>query len=268
MNRAFFDNVPLDRQAEFSLVEVFRECTQYVRDYNLPFNMIGIHLRTEGEDSSVVENLRTGSVYHAHENDITMCPSGLSQRYHHTLRSERLSIHFKLELYPGIDVFSEGQERIIENSPELRAEAEDIFREPNRVLMLSRCREFALRFCHRHWPERDPVCTERAQFFAPVLHLVRQSLSAELQVADMAEAAGCSRGHFVREFHSVFGCTPKEHLQRELYRRACTLLLAPNASVKSVARELRFSTEFSFSRFFKHLCGISPNAFRKDHSKS
>lgn len=268
MNGAFNRPVPLNRQAEFTLVNVFHECTEYVRNYTLPFNMLTIHLRAEGDDASVVENLRTGKVYRARMNDITLIPAGLPQQYRHTLRSERYSIHFRLELYPGIDVFSEGSSRIVENSPELRAEAEEIFREPNRVLMLSRCREFALRFCHRYWPEREPVRAERARFFEPVLRQVRRSLSAELQVADMAEIAGCSRGYFVREFQAVFGQSPKEYLQHELYRRASVLLLAPGASVKSVADELRFSTEFNFSRFFKRLSGLSPNAYRKDFPTS
>ena len=80
----------------------------------------------------------------------------------------------------------------------------------------------------------------------------------------MAEIAGCSRGYFVREFQAVFGQSPKEYLQHELYRRASVLLLAPGASVKSVAEELRFSTEFNFSRFFKRLSGLSPNAYRNE----
>ena len=127
MNGAFYRPVPLNRQAEFTLVNVFHECTEYVRNYTLPFNMLTIHLRAEGDDASVVENLRTGKVYRARMNDITLIPAGMPQQYRHTLRSERYSIHFRLELYPGIDVFSEGSSRIVENSPELRAEAEEIF---------------------------------------------------------------------------------------------------------------------------------------------
>ncbi|HBJ96784.1 MAG TPA: hypothetical protein DDZ11_10345 [Lentisphaeria bacterium] len=149
MSGAFYRPVPLNYQVAFSLVNVFHESTEFVRNYTLPFNLLTIHLREEDDESSVAENLRTGEVYRARLNDITLVPAGMPQQYRHTLRSERLSIHFRLELYPGIDVFSEGGSRIIENSPELRAEAEEIFREPNRVLMLSRCQEFALRFCHR-----------------------------------------------------------------------------------------------------------------------
>lgn len=263
MGRKCFRQVfPLERQAEFTLVDVFRESLEYTRNYTLPFNMISVCIRSEGADASVTSNLKTGEIYRARENDISLIPHGLAQQYAHTVRNERYGIHFKLELYPGVDVFSGGLHRICENSPSLRKEADEIFAEPDPVLMLSRCREFALRFCHRHWPERYELNPDKIRPFEELLNYIRGNVHAELGVAGLAERMHRSAGSFSREFHAAFRQTPKQYLQNELYRKAAQMLQDPSESVKTVAEKLNFSSEFYFSKFFKRLSGISPRAYR------
>lgn len=123
----FPSGIPLERQAEFTLVGVFRESLEYTRNHTFPFNMISVCIRSLGADASVTSNLKTGEIYRARENDISLIPHGLAQQYAHTVRNERYRIHFKLELYPGVDVFSGGLHRICENSPSLRKETDEIF---------------------------------------------------------------------------------------------------------------------------------------------
>ena len=264
--KPFYHPYPVGRQSDFTLVAVFHESQEFIRNYTLPFNMIAICLRSEGPDASVSTNLRTGERFSMRENDITLIPCNLSQQYCHTTRNERYGIHFKLELYPGVDVFSGCTGRITENSPELRREAEDIFAEKDPVLMLSRCREFALRFCHRHWPEQYGFHPEKVRMFEEILRYVRNSISAELTVEKVAEKMHRSPENFARVFHAVFHRTPKQFLQEELFRKAAQMLLDPEASVKSVADELNFSSEFYFSKFFKRLSGSSPREYRLSSS--
>lgn len=48
MERKSFRQVfPLGRQAEFTLIDVFRESLEYTRNYTLPFNMISICIQSE-----------------------------------------------------------------------------------------------------------------------------------------------------------------------------------------------------------------------------
>ena len=262
-NRSFRHPQSLDCQAHFSLVDVFHESLEYVRNYTLPFNMIGICTRSEGEGASVSVNLETGEACSMRENDISLVPSNRPHQYRHTLRNERYGIHFKLEICPGIDVFRGVTHRIVENSPELRREADTIFAIEDPVLMLSRCQEFALRFCHRHWPDHYDFDMERIKPFDDVLQYVRTSVSASLQVADLAARMHRSSGNFSREFRAVFGQPPKRFLQTELLKKAAQMLLSPHHSVKTVAAELGFSSEFYFSKFFKRLSGISPSECQK-----
>ena len=261
----FHYNIPLAAQARLTLVDVFHESVAYRRFYQRPFDMLGVALRGRGEDS-VSTNMRTGEVMTARENDIRLIPCGLPQMYHHTLGAERYGIHFRLELFPGLDVFAGIDSAICENSPALREEAEDIFAEKDRVLMLSRCTEFALRFCHRHWPDHYNFDLERARRFEDLLRELQSVLSARTRVAWMARRAHLSQEAFSRTFREIFRQSPKEYLQQELYRRAAALLLDPGESVKSVADKLDFANEFYFSRFFKKMSGCAPAFYMKANS--
>lgn len=267
-NKEFYTSYPLHRQVRFTLVNVFHESVSFTRTYTLPFNMLSVCIRSEDEDASVARNLKTGEVYRNRENDIAMIPFNLSQEYRHTLRNERYGIHFKLELYPGIDVFNGLDHRIVENSPELRREADRIFQIKDPFLMLSRCTEFALEFSHRHWPEHYHIDIEKIKRYEPLLHELKNSIDAELRVEHMAEKRHRSIGNFTREFHEVFHQTPKHYIQTELFRKAAIMLLSPDETVKSVADKLNFSSEFYFSRFFKRISGISPKDYRETSKKA
>lgn len=260
--QAFFHPFPVQRQPVFRLVEVFHESQEFIRNYTLPFNMISICLRSEGTDASVSRNLKTGDRFSMQENDISLIPCNLSQEYCHTTRNERYGIHFKLELYPGVDVFSGVADRITENLPEFRREAEEIFSDPDPVRMCTRCQEFALRFCLRHWPAHSGFHPEKIKPFEEILHFIQNKISAELTVEEIAEKIHRSPENFTRSFRAVFQRTPKQFLQELLFRKAAQMLLDPEESVKSVADSLNFSSEFYFSKFFKRLSGFSPREFR------
>ena len=124
-SEAFYDSFPLDRQAGFTLVNVFHEAVEYSRNYTQPFDMLNICIRAEGEEAAVAVDPENGERRIERENDITLIPANLSRHYRMTTRCERYGIHFRLELYPGRDVFQGMRHPIVENSPELRREAEE-----------------------------------------------------------------------------------------------------------------------------------------------
>ena len=47
------------------------------------------------------------------------------------------------------------------------------------------------------------------------------------------------------------------------FSRAAKLMLCPDMTVKQAAARLKFSSEFYFSHFFKHMCGLSPKRYRE-----
>ncbi len=57
--------------------------------------------------------------------------------------------------------------------------------------------------------------------------------------------------------------TVHEHIQRARLDQARLLLADKRLSVKDVATQLNFSSEFYFSQFFRHRSGMSPTQFRQ-----
>jgi AraC-like DNA-binding protein len=64
-------------------------------------------------------------------------------------------------------------------------------------------------------------------------------------------------------FHKSGQGTIHQHIQRARLDQARLLLTDRRLSVKDVAQQLNFSSEFYFSHFFRHHSGLSPTEFRK-----
>lgn len=257
--------VPAFHQARFTMVAAFRESTSYTRNYRCPFNMLGVCTRSEGENASIVRNLLTGEEYSSRVDLVTMCPCNLPQRYTHTLRKEHLAIHFKLELFPGVDVFA-GQKHVIkEFSPSLTAWAKEIFAISEPTKMLTACQEFALHFSLRHWPERYGFELKEMEKFQSVLTFIRNKANGATSVKELAALMDMPESTFCRAFHKVFNMPPKEFLQQEIFRKAAQLLLMPGMTVRETAMTLGFSSEFYFSHFFKRQSNLAPRTYQEQH---
>lgn len=258
----YYIGVPTIHQAHFTMMAVFKEKVSYRRNYTCPFNMIDIFSEAEGEDSAVIRNLQTGETYSIEENMITMCPYNLPQNYLFTLRNEHLCIHFTLELFPGVDIYSGQEHMYVEHSPEQTRRAKEIFEVEDPVLRLSLCQEFALAFCHRHWPERYAFEMEPAKRFSEVLEYVRLYATAQTSIWELAKIMHMQDSAFSREFYETFHIHPKKFLQKEIFYKSVRLLLTPGVSIKETALRLKFSSEFNFSRFFKRISGFSPTEYK------
>lgn len=101
-----------------------------------------------------------------------------------------------------------------------------------------------------------------AERFAPVLAAIEAG-GAELRVADLAPLVDLSPATLSRRFSAELGVPLKTYLQRRLTQRACEALLRSDRSIKAIAEDLGFSSEFYFSRFVKQRVGLAPSAYRQ-----
>ena len=105
-------------------------------------------------------------------------------------------------------------------------------------------------------------------FVPPARHLLRAKDLAdaryfeELDVDDMAAAAGLSRAHFSREFRKAFGESPHHYLLTRRLERAATLLRNTDRSVADVCMSVGLQSVGSFTSSFTRTYGISPNKYR------
>jgi AraC-like DNA-binding protein len=113
--------------------------------------------------------------------------------------------------------------------------------------------------CSR-WP---PV-----SFVPPARHLLRGKdladarYSEQIDVDDMARAAGLSRAHFSREFRRAFGASPRAYLLTRRLERAAALLRNTDRSVAEVCFSVGLQSVGSFTTSFTRTYGVSPTAYR------
>jgi AraC-like DNA-binding protein len=104
---------------------------------------------------------------------------------------------------------------------------------------------------------------------ARVIHLRRardlmdRRYAEDLDLRQMADAAGFSRFHFLRSFKDAFGETPAAYLTRRRVERAKDLLRSANLTVTEICFLVGFSSVGSFSSRFSDLVGCSPSEYRK-----
>jgi AraC-like DNA-binding protein len=81
---------------------------------------------------------------------------------------------------------------------------------------------------------------------------------------EMAEAVGVSEDYLSRVFNRELGLSPWEYLNRYRVLQAKALLSQANESIQTVARQVGFNDGAYFSRVFRKLTGVSPQAYRDD----
>jgi len=108
-------------------------------------------------------------------------------------------------------------------------------------------------------------------FVPPARHLLRARdladarYSEDVDVDDMARAAGLSRAHFSREFKRAFGESPHAYLLTRRLERAAALLRTTDRSVTEICLAVGLRSLGSFTTSFGRAFGLSPAAYRAAH---
>ena len=178
---------------------------------------------------------------------------------------EFISIHFTLELYEGVDIFSEFG-RICEfQDPQWLRRAQKAFEEASEFSSALQLKGIVADFAGCLGELMSQESWESVTRFAPFkkeLDYLQNRPPAQVTVDELAEFHGVSRECFSRNFTRSTGITPKKFLTRLLVSRACCELLRENILIRDIACKLGFSNEFYFSRFFSKQMGISPREYR------
>jgi AraC-like DNA-binding protein len=87
----------------------------------------------------------------------------------------------------------------------------------------------------------------------------------DLDVDDLAKAAGLSRAHFSREFKRAFGETPRGYLLTRRLERAAGLLRNTDHSVISICMDVGLTSVGSFTSSFKRAYGMTPTEYREQY---
>ncbi len=102
----------------------------------------------------------------------------------------------------------------------------------------------------------------------PARHLLRAKDLADarffeqVDVADLARAAGLSPAHFSREFRRAFGESPHVYLLTRRMERAAAMLRTTDRSVADICFGVGLHSVGSFTSSFGRVYGMSPTAYR------
>lgn len=100
-------------------------------------------------------------------------------------------------------------------------------------------------------------------------HRVRRSVRllragvGEIALDEVARAVGLSRPHFFKLFRENVGLTPNVYLNTVRTERAIERLIGTEQAVTSIAFDLGFASQASFTRFFSANVGIPPTDYRR-----
>jgi len=91
---------------------------------------------------------------------------------------------------------------------------------------------------------------------------VRDHISDDLSLPQLAAVVGLSPWHFCRAFKQVSGEPPHRWLNRIRIERARELLACGQLSITDIALSVGFAGHSQFARVFRSCVGISPSAYR------
>jgi AraC-like DNA-binding protein len=93
--------------------------------------------------------------------------------------------------------------------------------------------------------------------------LIHDRSDDALSLDELADAAGLSRFHFLRQFRRAYGKTPLAYLQEVRLKRARDLL-GRGTSVTEACVSVGFSSVGSFSALFAKKMGMSPSQYQRE----
>jgi AraC-like DNA-binding protein len=96
-----------------------------------------------------------------------------------------------------------------------------------------------------------------------VVRLMQNEPAAPWTVASLASAVGVSRAWLARRFNEIVGEPPMAFLTSWRMALAADLVAQDDVTVSAVARDVGYSSPFTFSTAFKRTYGLSPKAYRE-----
>ena len=251
-------------QPSFRLVALLEESIEYDRHWTLPFHSLALCAEENPRDPSWFELKETGERMFAEKGDVTFMAAGTPVRIRYTTANRHLAIHFRYELFPGVDVFAglRGRFRIKDAGGALTAKIAAVFAETDDLRRFAAAESAVLDAILPFWPEHSTLDLVRLAPYGDVLRDMADTLDARTAVGDLAARMGLSEAHFPAVFRSLVGMAPKQWLEQALFDRARRMLSDPRRTVRDVAYALEFSDEFNFSRFVKRRSGYSPTQLR------
>lgn len=175
--------------------------------------------------------------------------------------SRFISVHFNLEFLPGIDLFARLETPMVFSDPDIFETLDSCFSGQAGLMSIIKLKQLLWGIASKLPEDKLRDLLKSIIFFErhrKVIDFIDANCNAQLRVSELAALENMSRAAFTRKFTSDTGISPKQLVNSRLMRRISHLLHKPGISVKEVAAELNFSSEYVFSRFCRREFGLPP----------
>jgi AraC-like DNA-binding protein len=103
---------------------------------------------------------------------------------------------------------------------------------------------------------RDPL-------IGKVISIMHARPAHDWTIAELAREAGMSRSVLAERFAKLLGIPPMHYLAKWRMQVASELLMSGKANLASIAADVGYDSEASFSRAFKKMVGVPPSTWRR-----
>jgi AraC-like DNA-binding protein len=103
----------------------------------------------------------------------------------------------------------------------------------------------------------------RDPFIGKALAQMHRRPAHDWSLEELAREVGLSRSVLAERFADVVGMPPMHYLARWRMQIASGLLAEGRANVATIANEIGYDSEASFSRAFKKMVGVPPSVWRR-----
>ena len=255
---------------DLQIHQLARKCFHYHAIGKFPYNLLIVVLSINKGAADYFYNCISGKATTLRTGHAYILPCHVPVRYERTPGVTVVTMRFNLTYYYGLDVFHGCTE--IEEIPspdlidflktEVCSKAEADTQIMKNALML---KTLVSHLCLARWPERLNEMSVRLAKYEEGFRYVRQAGDASLNVAGFAQCCGMRQDVFSRSFKRDTGQSPKQYISDYLVRKISALLLTTDMTLKEIAHELNFNSEYYLSRFFKAQTRLSPRKFKAQY---
>jgi LacI family transcriptional regulator len=100
------------------------------------------------------------------------------------------------------------------------------------------------------------------------MRFIRECACMDIDVQRVADEVGLSRRVMERRFRQYLGSTPKEEILKIRIEHAKALLARTDRTIENIVHKCGFHSLVYFTMAFRREVGITPNAYRREHSIS
>jgi len=100
-----------------------------------------------------------------------------------------------------------------------------------------------------------------------IINYIDKHFTENITLRQLSDLSLYSPKYFSKLFKNCYGISITEYIQRKRIDMGKQLLSESNYRIDAISEKVGYSNVAHFHKYFKKLCGVTPNEYRQQHSK-